>query len=160
MWKWLLLFAVLSLWQCRPENTFPAAEPVNLSGLDMLSAVNELRSSGCYCGDQYFPPVSLLSENDRLDAAARAHAADMEANNFLNHRGSDGSEVGERAAREGYDWRHIGENIAQGYRTTESVMQAWLSSSSHCRNLMNPNFRELGFARQGEFQVQVFGRRR
>lgn len=160
MRKWLFLFVVLSLWQCRPENTFPSAEPFDLSERDMLEAANEVRSSGCYCGDQYYPPVPLLSENDRLQAAAQAHAADMEANDFLSHRGSDGSDAGERASREGYNWRNIGENIAQGYSTTESVMQAWLSSPAHCRNLMSAEFRELGFARRGDFQIQVFGRRR
>ena len=160
MQKWLFLFAVLSLWQCRPENTFPAGAPIDLSGRDMLEAVNAVRSAGCYCSDQYYPPVPLLSENGQLGAAARAHVADMAANDFLSHRGSDGSDVGERASREGYEWRNIGENIARGYSTTEAVMQAWLSSPAHCRNLMSADFRELGFARQGDFRVQVFGRSR
>src|SRR4030067_605973 len=53
---------------------------------------------------------------------------------------------GDRFAREGYAWRTYGENIAVGYPTVSAVMQGWLGSDGHCRNIMNPAFREIGAA--------------
>lgn len=38
----------------------------------------------------------------------------------------------------------IGENIAAGQRSAEDVMQSWMNSSGHRRNILDPNFRELG----------------
>jgi uncharacterized protein YkwD len=54
--------------------------------------------------------------------------------------------TGERLAACGYPsttsgW---GENIAYGYATAESVMQAWLNSSGHRANIENASFRSIG----------------
>ena len=56
----------------------------------------------------------------------------------------------------------MGENIAAGQPTPESVVAGWLRSEGHCRNIMNPGFRELGlgFAQggtYGTYWVQDFG---
>ena len=49
-----------------------------------------------------------------------------------------------RISRQGYSWRTYGENIAIGYPTVASVIQGWLGSEEHCRNLMDPAFAEIG----------------
>ncbi|MDH3238519.1 MAG: CAP domain-containing protein, partial [Deltaproteobacteria bacterium] len=51
-----------------------------------------------------------------------------------------------RITRQGYQWWTYGENIAVGYQTVSAVMQAWLDSEGHCRNIMNPAFAEIGAA--------------
>lgn len=38
----------------------------------------------------------------------------------------------------------IGENIAAGQRSAEEVMQSWMNSSGHRRNILDPQFKELG----------------
>lgn len=40
--------------------------------------------------------------------------------------------------------RGIGENIAAGQRSAEEVMQSWMNSSGHRRNILDPQFKELG----------------
>jgi uncharacterized protein YkwD len=78
--------------------------------------------------------------------AAYLHSSDMAVNQFFSHTGSDGSSPGDRITREGYAWRTYGENIAVGYPTVSAVLQGWLGSDGHCRNIMNPAFREIGAA--------------
>jgi uncharacterized protein YkwD len=68
----------------------------------------------------------------------------MATNRFLDHTGSDGSTPGERITREGYPWVAYGENIAVGYPTVSAVIQGWLLSEGHCRNIMTREFTEIG----------------
>jgi uncharacterized protein YkwD len=62
----------------------------------------------------------------------------------MAHTGTDGSEAGTRAARAGYSWRLIGENIAAGQNSAQEAVAGWLESPGHCANLMNPSFTEMG----------------
>ena len=82
--------------------------------------------------------------SDPLAMAAYLHSEDMAWNGFFSHTGSDGSSAGVRITRQGYPWTAYGENIAVGYTTVSSVIQGWLGSEGHCRNLMSPAFTEIG----------------
>jgi uncharacterized protein YkwD len=44
----------------------------------------------------------------------------------------------------GYDWSTAGENIATGFPTALSVVSVWMGDDFHCRNILNPNFRDIG----------------
>ena len=59
----------------------------------------------------------------------------------------------------GYRTYAIGENIAQGQTSIAEVMNGWLHSEGHCRNLMNPAFKEVGVAEIDNYWVQDFGGR-
>lgn len=96
------------------------------------------------CGNTPYGPAPPVSWSDNLAMAAYLHSEDMVLNNFFSHTGSDGSSAGQRISRQGYPWRTYGENIAVGYPTVSSVIQGWLGSEGHCRNLMNPAFTEIG----------------
>jgi uncharacterized protein YkwD len=50
----------------------------------------------------------------------------------------------QRIAACGYPGAQVGENIALGYRTPESVMQAWLLSPGHRANIETSNWTVLG----------------
>jgi uncharacterized protein YkwD len=56
--------------------------------------------------------------------------------------------------------RTYGENISNGYKTEQSVIEGWIKSAGHCRNIMNPNVKEMGVAREGDYWTQVFGTRK
>jgi uncharacterized protein YkwD len=121
--------------------------------------VNEARAKGCQCGDTWYPAAKPLSWNDLLEAAALRHARDMNQNKFFSHTGKDGSDAGGRITETGYRWTFYGENIAFGHRTEEEVVRGWISSPGHCKNLMNPNYKEMGIARSGNYWTQDFGTR-
>lgn len=123
----------------------------------MLIAVNLERSRGATCAADYFRPAPPLTLEERLVRTAELHTSDMVRNGFFSHAGSDGSSVGDRASRQGYVWRAVGENIAWGQRSVEQVMTAWMNSPGHCRAIMNGEFQELGAAWEDDFWTLVFG---
>jgi uncharacterized protein YkwD len=68
----------------------------------------------------------------------------------------------QRIADCGYSGVEVGENIAEGFRTPESVMQAWLLSPGHRANLEAPAWTVIGVgvaqsASGALFWVQDFG---
>ena len=111
---------------------------------EFLAAVNQARSVKQMCGVTPYGPAPPVSWSGALAMAAYLHSEDMVLNNFFSHTGSDGSSAGQRISRQGYPWRTYGENIAVGYPTVSSLIQGWLGSEGHCRNLMDPAFTEIG----------------
>ena len=123
---------------------------------NILDMVNQVRRSGCKCGDTDMPPVGELTWNDLLAQAAYWHSEDMKTNDFFDHAGSDKSKAGDRIKSAGYDWFAYGENIALGQPTETVVMNSWLQSEGHCKNIMNANFKEMGIGRVDNYWTQEF----
>jgi uncharacterized protein YkwD len=131
---------------------------------EMLRLVNKARSRGRDCGDVTFKAAPTLRWSCRLYAAAFAHSQDMIDYDYFDHEGSDGSTVGIRVTKTGYDWRAVGENIAAGYPDNEQVVENLLLSPTHCENIMDPKFRDFGSAviatdeaHYYNYWTQVFG---
>ncbi|WP_205665073.1 CAP domain-containing protein [Caldimonas tepidiphila] len=134
------------------------------AGRRVLELVNAARAKPRRCGGESFAAAKPLAWNARLGAAALAHSRDMAQKSYLGHRGSDGSQVGVRAERQGYRWGRIGENVASGQGDAEKAVSGWLASPPHCRNIMEPGFTEMGAAYavnprsdQSIYWTQVFG---
>ena len=127
------------------------------SKITLLKLVNAARTRGYRCGNQQMPPVAPLEWNDLLQDAATQHSRDMSAHNFLSHTGSDGSKFSARITRSGYTWNRCGENIAHGYPNERQVVEGWLKSPDHCKNIMNREFQSMGVARSGLYWTQDFG---
>lgn len=108
-----------------------------------LHLINTARATARACGDTFFEAAAPLTWNSKLATAARLHSNDMATNNFFSHTGSDGLSVAQRVDAQQYNWSDVGENIAAGQSTTESAVNGWLESPGHCKNLMNPAFREM-----------------
>lgn len=133
--------------------------PVKGNELDpgkMLRLINAKRKSGCDCGDEFMPAVPRLRWNKKLETAAYKHSEDMNNNNYFDHKSQDGSSAGDRIQRTGYQFWTWGENIASGQRSEEQVMEGWIKSAGHCRNIMNANFTQVGAGRSGNLWTQVF----
>ncbi|NNF57222.1 MAG: CAP domain-containing protein [Rhodothermaceae bacterium] len=137
-----------------------AVDPPSAESSAMLAAVNALRAEERQCGSERFAPAPPLVWNGRLHSAADAHTDDMASHDHFDHIGTDGSTVGDRVSREGYEWSRVGENIARGQQTIDEVVADWAESAGHCANLMNPSFAEFGAAEQEFYWTQVFGRPR
>ena len=157
-----LLMCLLSLSACDSVGIAPATEAPPLGGSsvgtwsEMLDAVNAARAAGQTCGSDVMAPAPPLVWNARLTSAAARHSSDMAANGFMNHTGSDGSHAAERVTEAGYSWRIVGENIARYQRTVDEVVGDWVESPSHCRNLMDPRYAEMGAAEENRYWTQVF----
>jgi uncharacterized protein YkwD len=126
--------------------------------ISMLASVNALRKAGCTCSGRKMKPVSPLKWNPLLKNAAQGHANDMFEQKYFNHQSRDGRSFDERVTQAGYNWMAVGENIAFGQKTLESVMAAWKKSGGHCQQMMDKNVTEMGAARTGNYWVQDFGK--
>lgn len=146
----------------------PFTPPAEAQAADVqarvLALVNETRAKPQRCGGQAFAAVPPLRLNPRLYGLASGHAADMARYDYFSHTGRDGSTVDGRATRAGYPWRAVGENIAAGQMTADTVVRGWINSPGHCANIMSPAFTEMGTAfavnnqsSQGIYWAQVFG---
>ncbi len=130
----------------------------------VIALVNEQRQAGATCGGQRMPSVPELTINPVLVCTARAHSLDMLEQDYFEHDSQDGSSPGDRLSAAGYDFRAMGENIALGQPTPESVMSTWMDSPGHCSNIMSGDFADIGvgYASDGErthLWTQNFGRR-
>lgn len=137
----------------------PVADASSVNKTLLLQLVNDVRQKGCNCGDKWQPPVGTLTWNDKLEAAATAHSIDMNQKAYFSHTSPDGSNAGNRIQRAGYVWRAYGENIAFGYNNERDLIRGWLNSATHCANMMNRNFKEMGVGRSGTYWTQAFGAR-
>jgi len=45
------------------------------------------------------------------------------------------------------------------YQTEKSVIEGWIKSSGHCKNIMKPAYKEIGVARKGNYWTLVLGAR-
>ncbi|MEO0734870.1 MAG: CAP domain-containing protein [Bacteroidota bacterium] len=141
------------------EDT-PVVEAGTFSTLETstLAAVNRVRATGCLCGTEQMPPVPALRLDAQLSAAARTHSADQARNGKMTHQGSDGSNVGQRVTRAGFTWRSVGENVAWNYQNVNHVMEGWLGSPGHCKNIMSAGFTMMGMGEEELYWTQVFAR--
>ena len=61
-----------------------------------------------------------------------------------------------------YRWQTYGENVALGQSSAAAALDSWMRSRGHRKNILNPDFTELGAGyaidRAGRpYYVQVFG---
>mgnify|MGYP005840473907 CR=1 FL=1 len=101
--------------------------------------------------------LSPLMVDGALTRAARRHSADMAANTFFDHIGSDGSTPGQRIEEAGYSWYACGETIAAGHATPEDVVTAWLNSEGHREAILCPLYQDLGVGYVND-PTSVYGR--
>ena len=106
-----------------------------------------------------------LSWCPSLARAAAGHSFDMAERQYFEHMSPDGLEVSDRVEAEGYVYRTIGENIAVGQGSVREVMDDWMDSPGHRRNLLDPEFEHFGLGthtgpyegRQAIYWTQNFG---
>lgn len=101
---------------------------------------------------------SPLSMDDSLMEACEIRAEEI-AEKF-SHTRPDGTSC--FSVLEGhYAYTTTGENIAEGQRTPESVMNSWMHSSGHKANILNASFEDIGvgcYIKNGtRHWVQLFG---
>lgn len=133
----------------------------------MLAAVNAARAQARDCGGQMMPAVPALTWDYSLEQAAFVHSSNMANYNFFSHTGLNGDQPSDRVSDQGYSWSTVGENIAAGQKDLASVMDSWLKSPGHCKNIMSANYTQMGAssvtnssAQYSIYWTQVFARPR
>ncbi|TWX65179.1 CAP domain-containing protein [Colwellia demingiae] len=112
----------------------------------VLTLINKQRTQEQTCGSESYGPVDELTWNALLTSAAQEHSDNMANYDFFSHTGLDESTVSTRVTAQGYTWSSVAENIAAGQTTAQSVVDAWMASDGHCKNIMSENVTEMGLA--------------
>lgn len=86
--------------------------------------------------------LAPLTIDTKVQAAAMVRAEECE--DLFSHTRPDGSNFATALKEQNVSYRSAGENIAYGQQTPEAVMKAWMNSSGHRANIMNPNFTTIG----------------
>ncbi len=127
--------------------------------LDMIKAINAVRIQGCNCNGTVMPATEEVFWHPMLEEAATLHAQDMFDNDYFDHQSLDGRSFMDRIEATGYDGRYRGENMVKGPTTAQTAVTAFIGSESHCKVLMNANYKEIGTGRVGGYWVVNFGTR-
>jgi uncharacterized protein YkwD len=88
-----------------------------------------------------------LREDARLDLSAKRHSLDMVARKFFEHANPEGVQPAERMIHTGYPPIFVGENLGWGEEqegTPAEMVRLWMESPGHKKNLLTPNFIDIG----------------
>ncbi len=125
------------------------------SGLPMFAAVVRSDVVAFTNEERAHAGVGTLQENTRLTAAAQAKAEDMARRGYFAHNGPEGKEPWQWILESGYDYSYAGENLAVRFVDSKEVVNAWMASPTHKRNIVKGAYTEIGIGiAQGAYQGQ------
>lgn len=99
----------------------------------------------------------LKNSND-VEEVAQVKSEDMSENDYFSHTSPTYGSPFDMLKEFGVDYSTAAENIAAGQQSPESVVDGWLNSSGHRKNIMNKNITHIGvgYAKDGNYWVQMF----
>lgn len=118
----------------------PAASSPRISTLEVQAFVDATNRERAAHG------LAPLHLNRTLSLAAQDRVADMFDKHYFDHVSPDGVQPFVWAERRGYRYRAIGENLAVGLRDAERVVDGWMNSPGHRKNILGRSFTEIGLA--------------
>lgn len=90
--------------------------------------------------------IAPLTINDNLSQAAANKASDMFGKDYWAHNAPDGTTPWVFIKGAGYNYVYAGENLARGFNNASEVINAWMASSEHKKNMLSSNYQNVGFA--------------
>ncbi|PLS02442.1 CAP domain-containing protein [Neobacillus cucumis] len=102
--------------------------------------------------------LPALKADTTLSKMAHEKARDMSANNYFSHTSPTYGSPFDMMKKFGITYSYAGENIAMGQQTPQEVVNAWMNSEGHRKNILSPNFNYIGvgYVAQGNYWVQDF----
>ncbi|PFH80409.1 serine protease [Bacillus cereus] len=135
----------------KPAEQKPAEEAKSLSEFEqrVVELTNAERTK------QGLPALQIDTE---LSKVARIKSEDMQKNNYFDHNSPTYGSPFDMMKKFGISYKSAGENIAQGQRTPEEVVQAWMNSAGHRANILNSGFTHIGvgYVESGNYWTQQF----
>ncbi|WP_286167014.1 CAP domain-containing protein [Clostridium sp. D33t1_170424_F3] len=86
--------------------------------------------------------LAPLTLSQPVASAAQVRA--KEITQSFSHTRPDGRSFSTALTEQNVSYRSSGENIAWGQKTPEQVMQGWMNSEGHRKNIMNAKFTSIG----------------
>ncbi|KXN99353.1 serine protease [Bacillus thuringiensis] len=135
----------------KPAEQKPAEEAKSLSEFEQR--VVELTNA-----ERVKQGLPALKIDTELSKVARIKSEDMQKNNYFDHNSPTYGSPFDMMKKFGISYTSAGENIAQGQRTPEEVVQAWMNSAGHRANILNNGFTHIGvgYVESGNYWTQQF----
>ncbi|KGP74412.1 CAP domain-containing protein [Pontibacillus yanchengensis] len=135
--------------QTEQQNTEQQASTLSQYEQKVVELTNEERTA------QGLEPLKI---DKQLSDVAEKKSEDMAQNNYFSHNSPTYGSPFDMMNQFGVDYRTAGENIAKGQRTPQEVVDAWMNSEGHRKNIMNENFTHIGvgFVEDGNHWTQQF----
>jgi len=98
--------------------------------------------------------LNVVTANQLLAKAAYNKGQAILTSQTFKHN-LDGQKFSSWIKDAGYQYSYVGENLAVDFVTAEGIISTWLDSPTHRKNLLEPQFSEIGIATvEGMFQGQ------
>ncbi len=88
--------------------------------------------------------LKALTLDTKLSNVATMKSQDMIDKNYFDHNSPTYGSPFDMMKKFGVNYRSAGENIAEGQTSPQEVMNAWMNSEGHRKNILNPDFTTLG----------------
>jgi uncharacterized YkwD family protein len=137
--------------KAQEQQAKPAAETGELSQYEqkVVELTNQERAK------QGLPALEVDAE---LSKVAKEKSRDMQANNYFSHDSPTYGSPFDMMKQFGVEYSAAGENIAMGQPTPEEVVQAWMNSDGHRKNILSSNYTHIGvgYVEDGHYWTQQF----
>ncbi|MEC5423907.1 CAP domain-containing protein [Virgibacillus sp. C22-A2] len=102
--------------------------------------------------------LSELKEDPSLSEVAKEKSKDMQSNGYFSHTSPNYGSPFDMMRDFGVSYQSAGENIAQGQRSPDVVVQEWMNSEGHRENILNGGFTHIGvgYVEDGNYWTQMF----
>ena len=130
----ILVAAVAVSWSVQSTPAL-AANPLMGQEAAIIARTNQIRAEA---------GLPALVVNQSLAISAVNKANDMATKGYFAHANPDGQRMGYWIGATGYVYSLAGENLAKGYSSLDRLMNAWVTSPSHYKNLVEPKFTQIG----------------
>lgn len=99
-----------------------------------------------------------LTLDNQLCGVAQKKSVDMQQNNYFSHTSPTYGSPFDMMRDFGVTYNSAGENIAQGQQTPQAVVQAWMNSEGHRKNILSNSFTHIGvgYEQNGNHWTQMF----
>ncbi|MGG3448773.1 CAP domain-containing protein [Domibacillus aminovorans] len=131
----------------------PAAQPTATTGSvsqfekQVFELVNQERAKA---------GVKALQLDTKLSDVARTKSADMKNKGYFSHQSPTYGSPFDMMKQFGITYKSAGENIAKGQQTPEEVMDAWMNSDGHRKNILSADFTHIGVGYVDGHWTQMF----
>jgi len=131
-------FAISSYNIIAPQSSYAASieiQPPSIKSEEIIKLTNLERKKHNLNELKYSPQLARLAE---------IRIIDMKAQHYFSHTNPQGEGLRYFLKQIDYDYLIAGENLAINFYDNHEVVQAWMGSSSHKNNILNPLYKEIG----------------
>lgn len=131
----------------KPNNTI-ATKPTteNVHNQNSNSQVSEIEKEVVRLVNLERQKAGLkpLQIDEKLSSVARLKSEDMKNKNYFNHTSPTYGTPFDMMQQFNIKYKRAGENIAKGQKTAKEVVDAWMNSEGHRRNILSKSFTHIG----------------